>query len=573
MRRGAYMELRPLPVGIDDFSKIIEGNYCYVDKTWMIKELLDKKSEVNLFTRPRRFGKTLNMNMLQCFFEDTGSEEKNIKNQRLFSGLRITEAGDSYTKEMSKYPVIYLSLKSAKQSDFQTAYYCLKEEIAREYKRHRHILDLLELEEDKKRFQNIMSQSGDDVIFSTSLRFLCDCLEQTCGQKVIILIDEYDVPLENAYFGGFYDKMVNFIRSLFESALKSNPQLAFSVITGCLRISRESIFTGLNNLNVISILSNQYDEYFGFNQAEVDVLLRSYGLEDKRDVVKKWYDGYLFGQAQVYNPWSVINYVLEASSGGQGFPRPYWSNTSSNSIIQDLVKRADVSVKLELENIMAGGTIEKSVHEDITYDTVYNSSDNLWNFLLFTGYLKQTSQRMAGRDLIITMAIPNEEVAYIYDNTVKSWFQDEVAAQDLSDMYQAMLTGNAEKFQKDLSTLLQKSISYMDSREAFYHGFVLGVLGNMRDYLIQSNRESGDGRPDIIIRHLDVNITPVILELKVSDTFKEMDSICDIALGQIEDKRYTNGLSEDGYSSVWCYGISFFRKQCRIKAKYKDLKV
>jgi len=318
-------------------------------------------------------------------------------------------------------------------------------------------------------------------------------------------------------------------------------------------------------------LSSQYDEYFGFEQEEVDTLLECYGLEEKRHIVQQWYDGYLFGRAHVYNPWSVMNYVLETDSGGPGFPRPFWSNTSSNSIIQDLVKRADTSVKLELEKIISGDVIEKPVHEDITYDTVYNSSDNLWNFLLFTGYLKQISQRMNGRDLLVTMAIPNEEVTYIYDNSVKSWFQDEIASQDLSGMYQAILSGDVENFQKDLSFLLQKSISYMDSQEAFYHGFLLGVLGNMRDYLVQSNREAGNGRLDIFIKSLNVGEPPIILELKISDTFKGMDSACDTALNQIEEKNYAANLSDEGYSGVWCYGIAFFRKQCKIHVLYKKL--
>ena len=563
------MNLRSLPIGIDDFKQIIDGSYYDVDKTMMIKELLDIKGAVNLFTRPGQFGKTLNMSMLQYFFENTGDDAVNTKNKELFSGLKITNSGYECISEMCKYPVISLSLKSAKQPDFETALYCLKEEIAREYKRHQNVIDKLCVPEDIRRYRDIMNQRGSSGDIATSLRFLSECLNCAFGEKVIILIDEYDVPLENAYYNNFYDQMVGMIRSLFESALKTNPHLQFAVITGCLRISRESIFTGLNNLNVMSILSSQYDEYFGFQPEEVEELLRSYNLSEYLDLVTQWYDGYRFGDAKVYNPWSVINYVMEASSGNPSYPRPYWSNTSSNSIVRDLVERANASAKLELETLMSGGTIEKTVHEDITYDTVYDSPDNLWNFLFFTGYLKQVSVRMDGRNLMITMAIPNEEVASIYDNTISNWFRDEIKVQDLSELYQAMLHGNAELFQSNLSKYLQKSISYMDSREAFYHGFLLGILGNMSDYLIKSNREAGNGRLDIMVLHPDVTKTPVILELKVSDTFKGLENACDSALMQIEEMKYDSWLPEEGYSDVWHYGVAFFKKQCKIKAVYK----
>ena len=419
------MDFRPLPIGIDNFKKIIDGNYYFIDKTWLIKELLDKKSAVTLFTRPRRFGKTLNMSMIQYFLEDTGNAERNAENRKLFYGLKIMDAGESYVTHMGKYPVINLSLKSAKQPSYSSAYYKICEELWREYDRHAYVLDSLTGSK-REQFQAVLDRKASEDVYSGALKFLCEVLHGYHKKTTVILIDEYDVPLENAYYCGFYDKMVGFIRSLFESALKTNASMEFAVITGCLRISRESIFTGLNNLNMISILSSRFDEYFGFCPDEVTSLLSYYRLEENMDIVKRWYDGYMFGEANVYNPWSVINYVSEAISGSQAFPRPYWSNTSSNSIVRDLIEHADASAKEEVERLIAGKAIEKPVHEDITYDSIYDSDDNLWNFLFFTGYLKLVSQRMNGRDLMVTMAIPNEEVAYIYENKKKNWFRDEI---------------------------------------------------------------------------------------------------------------------------------------------------
>ena len=564
------MDQKMLPVGVDNFKKIREQNYFYVDKSMLIKELLDKRAEVNLFIRPRRFGKTLNMSMLRCYFEDAGDPAVNESNRCLFSGLDIMDAGERYTEQMGVYPVITLSLKSAKQPSFSSACYKLCDELWREYERHGYVLSTLSGSR-KQQYEEILKRRASLDAYSGSLRFLSEVLQEYHGKPVIILIDEYDVPLENAYWSGFYDEMVGFIRSLFESALKTNPCLAFAVITGCLRISRESIFTGLNNLNVISILSSQYDEYFGFTPTEVDQMLHYYGKEGKRAIIKEWYDGYRFGNAAVYNPWSVINYVMDLISDDNALPSPYWANTSSNSIIKNLVERADASVKQELELLIAGGTIEKQVHEDITYDSIYDSEDSLWNFLFFTGYLKQISRRLEEENQYITMALPNMEVKYIYKNTITKWFRDEVKSQDLSHLYQAILSGDASAFQKELSALLQRGISYMDNQEAFYHGFLMGVLGNMRDYFVKSNREGGNGRLDIVIRHPDVTHTPVVLELKISNTFKGMEDACRKALDQIDEKGYDDWLPEEGYSDVWNYGIAFFRKQCRVMVKYKEL--
>lgn len=563
------MVSKPLPIGIDDFEKVICGGYYYVDKTNFIKELLDMKGEVNLFTRPRRFGKTLGISTVRYFFEDTGSSVENKKRQALFDGMQIMQHGDRYTQEMNRYPVITLALKSSKQPNWDLAYGCLKEEIGREYLRHSEILDHLKTDEQQRRFNDIMNLRGSQQDFVTSIRFLSDCLYQYYKKKVIILIDEYDVPLENAYFSGFYAEMIDFLRSIFESSLKTNPSLEFAVLTGCLRISKESIFTGLNNPKMISILSEAYGEHFGFLQSEVDDMLDFYQLSEAKSLVKEWYDGYQFGDSEVYNPWSVINYVDSAMICKNVLPTPYWNNTSSNSIVRDLVERAESKTKSEIEQLIAGNTIEIPVHEDITYADIHDSEDSIWNFLFFTGYLKKISLRLIGDIRYVKLAIPNREVRYIYNNTILNWFRDKIRVEDLSGLYESLMAGEAEKFQKYLSSLLMKSISYMDGREEFYHGFLLGILENMKEYLVTSNREGGMGRYDIAVRHLDVVKAPVILELKVSDTYKGMEAACDAALKQIDSKHYDDWLPEEGYSEVLNYGISFFKKQCRVKVKRK----
>lgn len=564
------MSYTPLPIGIDDFKKLRTSGYYYVDKTWLIKELLEKKGEVNLFTRPRRFGKTLNISMLKYYFE---IPEDGKSNRKLFDGLRIMETGDEYTKMQEQYPVITLTLKSAKQPDWEMAYASMIDDIAREYKRHNYVLSSENIiEDDKNRYRAIQGGHGTRIDYAKSLLFLSECMYEYYKKKVIILIDEYDVPLENAYYAGFYDKMIAFIRSLFESALKTNPYLEFSVITGCLRVSRESIFTGLNNLKIISILSEEYGEHFGFTEKEVQDILNFYHREDKIDTLRQWYDGYRFGDTEVYNPWSVINYTEKIYGNRDAFPVSAWSNSSSNSIVKDLIEKADSSVRAEIENLLNGESIEKPVHEDITYADIYKSEVNLWNFLFFTGYLKQVDKRMIGDDIYLQLKIPNREVAGIYRNTIINWFCEEVKIQDLSCLYDAMLNGKSDIFEMELTKQLQRTISYMDSKEDFYHGFLLGILANLKEYIVKSNREAGDGRYDICVCHLDERIPPIILELKVSKTFKNMYAKAIEALEQIEEKHYDMDLAEDGYSQTICYGISFFKKKCKVVMKKRTLR-
>ena len=561
------MERKALPVGIDNFEMLITRGYYFIDKSLLIKDLIDNKASVNLFTRPRRFGKTLNMSMLQYFFEDmrheiTG-EKKN--NSYLFEGLNIMTCGEDYTYNMGKYPVINLSLKSAKQGTLELALKCLREEISNEFKRHQFILKSDKLNLEKEEYMKIIKKDDDMSLYVTSLRFLSQCLEMYYDKKVIILIDEYDVPLENAYFEGFYYEMVSFIRSLFESALKTNPSLEFAVLTGCLRISRESIFTGLNNLKIISILDARYDEYFGFTDNEVKKVCRDYNMLFKYDAIKEWYNGYLFGKVNVYNPWSVMQYIDDLTSDIEKIPSSYWANTSSNSIVKSLIDRADDETKSEIELLIEGKSIEKPVHEDITYDEIYDSMDNLWNFMFFTGYFKKVNERVEDEIKYIEFAIPNKEVKYIFRTKILKWFDDNIKHRDFSKMYDAIINKNSKIFEEELADVLLETISFNGAYENFYHGFVTGVLSNMKRYLIKSNRESGKGSSDIIIRSVSRRGAAVILELKVAKSIDELEKKADKALGQIEEKNYEAELRSDGYKNIIKYGIAFYGKDCLIK--------
>lgn len=561
------MEKKPIAIGIEDYKRIVDKPYYYIDKTLLIKEILDRGGAVNLFTRPRRFGKTLALSMIKTFFEQDMDIQGNVTdNRKYFDGMKIRKAGEDYTKHMGQYPVISLSLKSAKQPDFDMAYKSLLDEIAKEYERHRYVLtgDAL-LSSGKEKYIRIMEGKAGRAEYASALKFLSDCLKKYHERNVIILIDEYDVPLENAYFSEFYDEMITFIRSLFESALKTNDSLEFAVITGCLRISKESIFTGLNNLKINSILNQSYAEYFGFTQQEVEQMLVDYDLSDKTGEVKEWYDGYLFGETEVYNPWSVINYVDTAIENTVAFPKPYWSNTSSNSIIRELIEEADSVVKQEIEGLLAGGTIEKPIHEDITYEDIHKTQDNLWNFLFFTGYLKKIKERFEDEMIYLTLTVPNKEVAGIYRSTILEWFDKRLKTTDLSILHKAILEGDSETFANEVSELLLETISFYDYAENYYHGFLCGLLKGCNRYTVISNRESGNGRPDILFKHLSVRGQAVIMELKVVKDFDRMEEGCDEALKQIEELNYAAVLHKEGYRSIRKYGICFYRKECMVK--------
>lgn len=555
---------KPLPIGIDDFKKLRDYDSFYVDKTSLIKELLDNRNEVTLFMRPRRFGKTLSLSMLKYFFEKvfdkSGKEEDN---SYLFTGLGIMRAGDNYTKHMGQYPVISLSMKSAKQPSFDKAYGMLKRQIANEFRRHLYVVDRLE-ESDRDRYYSIMRENGDELMYLDSLAFLSRVLMEVYGKKSIILLDEYDVPLENAYFNGFYKQMTDFIRSLFESALKTNPNLEFAVVTGCLRITKESIFTGLNNLKMVSILDIGYSEQFGFTQKEVDSMLQSYNITGRQEEVKAWYDGYIFGKTEVYNPWSILMYVDSLCQDKDTEPKPYWANTSSNSIIRELIEHADNTVKQEMETLIDGGTIEKPVHEEVTYEDIYNSADNLWNFLFFTGYLKKVEQRLEDVTTYLTLGIPNLEVRYIYQNTILDWFNTRIRQKEFTGLYKALQQKDTLRMEKEISQNLMETISFYDYREDYYHGFLGGLLKMMEGYTVKSNRESGLGRSDLLLLSAPYDGIAIIVEIKVSDTYAQLEEKALSALEQIEEKQYDAELRLEGYHTFIKYGISFYKKLCKV---------
>ena len=509
------------------------------------------------------------MSMLQYFFEDERNWNDGSKkdNTHLFEGMKIMDEGEEYTSHMGQYPVINLSLKSAKQGSLNLAFKSIREEIANEFQRHQFILESEKLCNRKEEFMKIACKSDDMSLYYTSLRFLSECLEIYYGRKAIVLIDEYDVPLENAFFEGFYDEMIKFIRSIFESVLKTNPHLEFAVITGCLRISKESIFTGLNNLKIISILNDRYSEHFGFTHDEVIKICNDYNMKEKYETIKEWYNGYTFGGSNVYNPWSVMQYVDDLKANINKLPSSYWANTSSNSIVKSLIEKADDETKREIELLIEGKTIEKPVHEDITYDEVYDSVDNIYNFMFFTGYLKQVDERMdeVTKVKYIKLQIPNEEVKYIFREKVLKWFNTKIKSESLEDLYTAVINGNVEFFQKEINRLLRKTISFNDAYENFYHGFVVGVLSKMDGYIVKSNRECGHGRSDIYIRPLSIFQRAVIIEIKVCNKPKEIFTKGDEALMQIEKMNYEHELMEEGYEDIIKYGMAFYRKDCLIK--------
>lgn len=547
-----------IPIGYEDFKQLIDSGFYYVDKSMFIYELLHSGGQNNLITRPRRFGKTLNFSMLKYFFD---INEKD--NAYLFDGLKISEHYEELAMYRNTHPVITLSLKCAKQGNYREALRGLKYEIQRQFINNKFILDSDKLaDEYKDEYKKILSMD-EDAVWSNSIQLLSICLKQYYGTKTIILIDEYDVPLEDAYFSGYYDEMVRFIRSLFESALKTNSALEFSVMTGCLRISKESIFTGLNNLAVNSILSNKYSESFGFVQSEVDELMEYYNIEEKSQLMKKWYDGYLFGKSEVYNPWSVLNQTKEWFDDKDILAMPWWANTN---IIRTLIGQADDETKGIIENLIHDGSVETVLKETVTYGDLTENNENIWSFLFFTGYLKikevVKTGELTGEPTIYSLVIPNLEIKSCYTDIIIQYFEIYKKAINKDNLYKALLGRNAQDFAEQITDLLRKTISYYDSTESFYHGLISGLLSGNVYYKVESNRETGDGRSDLVLYQQDVAQNAVILEFKVCGKNETADEAAKRALKQINDRDYASKAREDGYKNIIKYGVAFKGKMC-----------
>lgn len=549
-----------LPVGIDDFKKIREAGFYYVDKTKLIEQLLQSWGEVTLFTRPRRFGKTLNMSMLKSFFE-IGAEKS------LFQGLYISEKEKLCAEYMGKYPVIFLSLKGVEGLHFADAQKMLMTIINNEVRRHYYLKTSDKLTvEDRKQFEKMLL--NEDVNLVDSLRLLSQLLYLHYDQKVVILIDEYDVPLDKAFKNGYYQEMVSLIRGLFGQALKTNEFLQFAVLTGCLRVSKESIFTGLNNFEINSIVDIEHEEGFGFTDAEVMQMLKYYHCTNRYSDIKEWYDGYHFGNADIYCPWDVINFVKKLLTDSNAKPSAFWINSSGNDLVKLFVDKADQSTKDEIERLVAGESVTKRIRLDLTYDEIENSIDNVWSVLFTTGYLTNIGNPESG---VYELVIPNREVHEVFVLQIQEWFQRSVAKEEsMPEFSKAILEADAEGLQKQLNVIMSRMISVMDTKareeqkENFYHGLLLGLLrGSNPDWLIKSNRESGDGYSDILIEPENPD-AGIIIEVKHAASIGGLDKACENAMAQIKNRRYDEALRENGRCEILAYGIAFHKKRCRV---------
>ncbi len=562
-----------LPVGIDDFRKLRESHFYYVDKTRLIEQLLLNWSEVTLFTRPRRFGKTLNMSMLKSFF-DIGTDKA------LFDGLYISGNKELCDEYMGKYPVIFLSLKGVEGLTYEEAFEAFVRIMGKEINRVSFLADsdkLTQIEREQYKGLTIMKNGRlafDKEKLISSLQLLSQLLYKHYGKKVVILIDEYDVPLDKAFQNGYYNEMVSLIRGLFGQALKTNEFLQFAVLTGCLRISKESIFTGLNNFKVMSITDSRFDEQFGFTDSEVKKLLSDYGMDSHFDEVKEWYDGYHFGKADVYCPWDVINHADHLRDDSDAKPQTYWINSSGNSLVRRLINRADSSTKDEIERLIAGEAIEKVIRQDLTYDEIENSIDNIWSVLFTTGYLTKIGEVKLpdSESYAYMLVIPNKEVREVFVLQIQEWFKAVVANDNdtMSLLSKAILDKDEAILARQLNIVMGRMISILDTKapddmkENFYHGLLLGLLrGSNPDWLIRSNRESGDGFSDILIKPENPDLG-IVIEVKYAKEFKGLDAACDAAMAQIKQKRYDETLRDEGRCDILAYGIAFCRKRCRV---------
>ena len=556
--------LKKLPIGIENFEKLRQEDFYYIDKTRLIEQLLTRWGEVNLFTRPRRFGKSLNMSMLQSFFEIG-------KDKTLFDGLRISDNQELCEKYQGKFPVVSVSLKGINGATYEEARRFLIKTINEEARRLSVLSDSTELDETDHELLTQLKKkemTNDSLVYS--IRELTELLEKHYGSKVIVLIDEYDVPLAKANENGYYDEMVLLIRNLFENALKTNNSLKFAVLTGCLRIAKESIFTGLNNFKVYSITDKSFDETFGFTDAEVRELLRYYGQEKYYETVKEWYDGYRFGNVDVYCPWDVINFCSDHLADPGLEPKNYWANTSGNSVIShfiDSVGKPQKLTRMELEQLVNGGIVQKEINSELTYKELYSSIDNLWSTLFMTGYLTQRGESSGNR---YNLVIPNREIRNIITNHILKMFKENVKddGKTVSDLCDALLNKNPEKVELIFTEYMKKTISIRDTfarkptKENFYHGLLLGILGFKENWSVMSNRESGDGFGDILIRIEDEDVG-IVIEVKYADD-GNLQGECEKALQQIIDIRYTEALEQEGIHTIIKYGIACYRKKCKV---------
>ena len=571
-----HAEKRKLPVGVEDFEKIRREGFYYVDKTTMIRDLLRKWGEVNLFTRPRRFGKSLNMSMLKAFFE-IGCDKT------LFDGLAISGEQDLCEKYMGKFPVISVSLKGVNGADYETARALLCSVIGNEAARFRFLLETDRISElEKELYRQLLITDPNrqgmyampDAVLMGSLKTLSMLLKEYYKTEVIILIDEYDVPLAKASERGYYESMALLIRNLFEQALKTNDSLYFAVMTGCLRVAKESIFTGLNNLKLLSVTNVRFDEYFGFTDEEVRELLRYYGREDRYEAMREWHDGYRFGNVEVYCPWDVISYCDDLTDDPEAEPRDYWSNTSSNDVIRHFIEKVDHGLtRSEIEALVSGEILTKEIHEDLTYNRLYDSVDHIWSVLFATGYLTQRGKAEGKR---YRLAIPNREIRNIFTEQIMTMFKEAVAkdGESLDAFCAALQKGDAREAERLFTAYLGKTISIRDtsvrkaSKENFYHGILLGILGFKSGWYVRSNEESGEGWSDILVR-LENEDTGMIIEIKYAEEGRYA-AACEQALRQIEEKDYTAKLKEEGCSLILKYAVACFRKKCRIVCEREE---
>ncbi len=553
---------KKLPIGIENFEDIRKEDFYYVDKTGLITELLHNWGAVNLFTRPRRFGKTLNMSMLEHFFSLNGDKS-------IFEGLEISKETSVCEEYMGKYPVIFVSLKGIDARNYEMAFQMAVQIIKRVPAKVQYLLegDILS-EQDKAEYRKLLDDNMSEAVFCNSLRVLSELLEKYHGTKVILLIDEYDVPLAKAHANGYYDQMVSLIRNLLGEALKTNSSLKFAVLTGCLRISKESIFTGLNNLKVLTIADERFDEYFGFTDKEVKELLEYYGVTEHYEAVKRWYDGYQFGNVGVYCPWDVLNHCDRIRSSPDVQPENYWINTSSNDAVKRFIqKSANAATKREIENLVAGGVITKEIHQELTYPEIYETVDNIWSLLFTTGYLTQRG-KAEGRQM--KLAIPNREIRDIFETQIMEFFKENVKkdGEMLTRFCDALQKGDAENVEKLFAEYLRKTISIRDTavrtemKENYYHGILIGILGVKDRWGISSNREMGEGYADILAEP-DTGDLGIIIEVKYAHD-GDLDGACKEALKQIEYTRYEDDLADDGVENILKYGIACYKKRCKV---------